>query len=127
MKVHDVDTLAAALPTLDLLKRPTHEQAMASLASLGALNQTDLAIARFSGQPPWERHPDDELIYVLDGSLSVTLLGEADPTVFELGTGALLVIPAGVWHRSRATDSVTVLAATSRAGSTSSMAEDPRA
>lgn len=126
MEGHDITALRASLPTLDLSRRPTREEAMAAAASLGSFNQCELIVARFSGQPPWERHPDDELLHVLDGAVTITLLTEPDPTVVSLGAGSLFVVPAGVWHRSLAAESVTLLAATSAEGNESSFADDPR-
>lgn len=99
---------------------------MAAMSSLGSLNRCELGLARFSGQPPWERHPDDELLYVLDGSIEITLLTEPDTTQVLLGAGSLLVVPGGVWHRSLVSESVTLLFATSSEGNASSLADDPR-
>ena len=126
LETHDLAALAAALPTLDLATGPTYEQAMASMASLGALGGLRLGVARFRGQPPWEKHPDDELIYVLDGAVDVTLLEDSGPSTVTLEAGALFVVPAGTWHRSSAPESVTSLVATSAEGNERSLAEDPR-
>lgn len=123
--VHDLASLAETMPTLDLSRRPTHEEAMASLRVLDTLNGCRLQLARFSGQPPWERHVQDELIYVLDGRVEVRLLGESEQRV-DLGPGSLFVVPAATWHRSNASPHVTVLAGTPIDGNEHSTAEDPR-
>ena len=69
MQVHDVLELIRSMPTLDLRRGPTREEAMASAIDLGELHGCGLCIARFSGRPPWEKHARDELIHVLDGQV----------------------------------------------------------
>jgi quercetin dioxygenase-like cupin family protein len=46
---------------------------------------------------PWHRHPGEEIIYVLEGSLEYQLEGQA-PRVFK--PGEVLFVPAGVPHRA---------------------------
>ena len=99
---------------------------MAASRSLGALNRNELGVARFSGRPPWEKHAEDELIYVVDGAVEITLWKDAQPEVFALASGSLVVIPAETWHRSFAEDFVTLLFATPSEGNQSSFADDPR-
>ena len=126
MPPYDVAALTTSMPTLDLARRPTREEAMASMVDLGALNECKLFVARFSGSPPWERHPDDELIYVLDGHVEIRVLTEPEETRVSLSAGSLYVVPRNTWHRSNASDRVTVLGATPAEGSTNSLAADPR-
>jgi len=49
----------------------------------------------------WERHPGgDELLYVLQGRVVLTLLDERDaPRDTLVGTWRSAVVPRGVWHR----------------------------
>lgn len=99
---------------------------MAAAPLLGSFNQCELRVARFSGQPPWEKHPDEELLYVLDGTVTITLLTDSGPSAVSLHAGSLFVMPSRTWHRSLAAERVTVLVATSSQGNESSMADDPR-
>ncbi|MCZ6596003.1 MAG: cupin domain-containing protein [Planctomycetota bacterium] len=126
MEAHDVAALAASLPTLDLSRMPTKEEAMAAAPLLGSLGSSEVRLCRFAGQPPWEKHPEDELIHVLDGAVRVTLLEGAEPSTIDLRAGSLVVVPAGVWHRSLAPDGVTVIAVTPAEGNEASFADDPR-
>ena len=58
---------------------------------------------RFSGQAPWERHPDgDELLHVLEGAVDLTVLTDDGPTELRLDAGSVFVCPKGLWHRQRA-------------------------
>lgn len=47
---------------------------------------------------PWHRHPGEEIIYVLEGSLEYQLEGQRPKT---LKTGDVLFVPAGVLHKAR--------------------------
>jgi len=74
----------------------------------------------------WERHPDgDELLYVLEGELEMTLLRESTSEQASLNPGSLFVVPKGVWHRPYAKTDVRLLYVTPARTETST-AEDPR-
>lgn len=47
---------------------------------------------------PWHRHPGEEVIYVVEGTLEYQLEGQAPVTV---KTGEVLFVPAGVAHMAR--------------------------
>lgn len=47
---------------------------------------------------PWHRHPGEEVIYILEGTLEYQLEGQAPVT---LKTGDVLFVPAGVAHMAR--------------------------
>jgi mannose-6-phosphate isomerase-like protein (cupin superfamily) len=85
-----------------------------------------ISVGRFSGQSPWERHPDgDELVHVLDGEVEITVLSKAGPEEITVRAGSVFVVPKNHWHRQHARQSVTQLGAT--VGATEhSHAEDPR-
>jgi quercetin dioxygenase-like cupin family protein len=85
-----------------------------------------ISVGRFSGQSPWERHPDgDELVHVLDGEVEITVLAEAGPLHTTVRAGSVFIVPKGLWHRQLARQSVTEFGAT--VGQTEhSDAEDPR-
>jgi mannose-6-phosphate isomerase-like protein (cupin superfamily) len=72
------------------------------------------AVACFIGQPPWERHTGgDELLLVLAGETELTVGGEP-PRSF--GSGAMIVVPSGQWHRNNAPNGVTVFHLTPTTG-----------
>jgi mannose-6-phosphate isomerase-like protein (cupin superfamily) len=74
----------------------------------------------------WERHPDgDELLYILEGELDMTLLRESTSELASLQPGSLFVVPKGVWHRPYAKTDVRLLYITPPRTETST-AEDPR-
>ena len=56
--------------------------------------------ASVAGPAPWEMHPDtDEMLHVLEGSVSVELYGADGNEIVPLEAGDLVVVPSGRWHR----------------------------
>lgn len=54
--------------------------------------------------PYWEMHPDtDELFYVLEGQLEITLLSEDGSSERHIAkAGETMVVPIGLWHKPSA-------------------------
>ena len=125
MLSHDVMAALRDLPELKVTRNTTEADAMAAIRPFGELNKCLLGVTRFSGLTPWEHHPDaDELLYVLEGTVDVTLLTDEGPLSTAVRAGAVLVVPRGLWHRQHAHHCTTLLFAT---GATNiSWAEDPR-
>jgi mannose-6-phosphate isomerase-like protein (cupin superfamily) len=66
----------------------------------------DSAFAVFRGDgvevSDWEMHPDtDELLMVLQGSVTVEILTDTDSVDHDLVAGQFVVVPRGRWHRHR--------------------------
>jgi Mannose-6-phosphate isomerase len=94
---------------------------------LAPFNQCTLGVVRFSGETPWERHPDgDELLYILDGEISVTILTDGGPVRATVSAGSIFVVPRDLWHRQLAQTGATLLFATPTEKTENSWAEDPR-
>lgn len=95
-------------------------------ATLSDFRDGAVYAGRFEGKSPWERHRNgDELVQILDGSVTLTILTDDGPSVLEMTGGMLTVVPKGAWHRFDAPEVVTVLTATPTPTDHSS-AEDPR-
>lgn len=95
---------------------------------IAAFNDGTIGIFRSgAGVSPWEYHPDDdEILYVLDGSVTITVLSEREATDVLVKKGSLLVVPRGHWHRHTVHESLVELYVTP--GETRhSTADDPRA
>jgi quercetin dioxygenase-like cupin family protein len=127
MEIHDLAGAARGLPTLDISPGTTEAEAMAAHRMLGVFGKHTIGLVRFSGRTPWERHPDDELLHVLDGEVELTLLTGGAPTRVVLSAGSMFVVPSGVWHRSLPRPLVALLFVTSSEGNQHSLADDPRA
>jgi mannose-6-phosphate isomerase-like protein (cupin superfamily) len=65
-------------------------------------NNSHFAVFRAggAGAGPWEMHPDtDELLFALQGSVTIELFGDDGNERVPLTAGALVVVPRGRWHR----------------------------
>lgn len=125
MLASDISTALAGLPELKVTDATTRAEAMAAVRILGTFNQCTVGAIRFSGLTPWERHPDDELLQVLDGAVEVTVLLDDGPHVTTLSPGAVFVVPKGRWHRQEPRPVVSLLFITSSSGNDTSRSEDP--
>lgn len=70
-----------------------------------------VGIADMSCDPPHkgERHPDgDELIFVVSGRITFTLLSEPAETL-DLGPGEACIVPRGQWHTVHVVEHVKLL------------------
>jgi len=123
VKAHDLRQALAGVASGTVT---TAEQDAAAFPRLASFNDGAIYVGRFSGQTPWERHPDaDELLYVLEGAVEITLLAEGGPAQVSVAAGSVFVVPRGLWHRQLARPSVTLLAAVPDNSETSE-ADDPR-
>jgi quercetin dioxygenase-like cupin family protein len=87
--------------------------AQATFVVLAPFRDGSIFVGSFSGETPWERHRSgDELVHVLDGAATLTIMTDGGRESFPLTTGTVIVVPSGHWHRFRAPDGVTVLSAT---------------
>jgi mannose-6-phosphate isomerase-like protein (cupin superfamily) len=92
---------------------------------LTTFNQCAVGMVNFSGQTPWERHPDDELLHILEGEVEVTILTPEKVNKITLQTGSVFVVPRGLWHKQFAPKDVKLLFITSQEGNSESTAENP--
>jgi quercetin dioxygenase-like cupin family protein len=104
----------------------TDAEASAAFAVLAPFRDGSIFAGSFSGESPWERHrKGDELVHILDGAATLTIMTASGPESFNLTTGMLIVVPQGSWHRFHVPDRVTVLTATPQP-TEHSAAADPR-
>ncbi len=67
----------------------------------------------FWGVSQWERHQKgDEIVHILDGVTTLTIMTEDGPEYFEMAAGMMIVIPQGHWHLFQAPDGVTLMTIT---------------
>lgn len=127
MIAHDIRAALKELPLLTITASTTEEDALAAEQKLASFNQCMVGLVRYSGQPPWERHPGgDELLHVLEGEIDLTVLTDSDPVHETVRAGSVCVVPRGLWHRTLARSAVTLLYMTPAKGNKHSFAEDPR-
>ena len=109
--------LKAEIAKLTMFGGRTPKSTMAdrkgSAARLAPYRDGMLSVTKFAGKGHWESHiAGDELIYILDGSATLEMVGEDGPRSFALRAGMIAVNPKGAWHRFSSTDGVTLMAVT---------------
>jgi quercetin dioxygenase-like cupin family protein len=124
---HDLRAAVTGLPELAITQATTGEEADAAVRTIASLDGCTLGVMRFSGETPWERHPDgDELLHPLEGEVDVTVLTDDGPARVTVPAGSIFVCPRGLWHRQLPRTAVTELFATPADTTEVSWAEDPR-
>jgi quercetin dioxygenase-like cupin family protein len=127
MEAYDLHATLRSLPQLNITDHTTEADAGAAMRVLTLFNQCMVGMVSFSGETPWERHPDDEFLQVLEGEVFVTVLtndGGVQETT--LRAGSACVIPRGLWHKQRTIQDVKLLFVTSQNGNEASTSKDPR-
>ena len=127
IKAVDIRAELAGRPVLRGRSKDTPaEDAKAAFAVLAPFRDGSIFAGSFSGDSSWERHRNgDELVQILNGAATLTIMTEGGPQIFALRAGMLIVVPQGHWHRFHVPDEVTVLTATPQPTDHTS-AEDPR-
>jgi len=127
LREHDLRAALREAPHLTITDATTGEDAEAATRNVAKIGNLTLGVMSYTGQTPWERHPDgDELLLVLDGELEVTTLTDDGPVKRTLRAAEAFVCPQGLWHRQYAEKSVSMLYGTPTATSEVSTADDPR-
>jgi quercetin dioxygenase-like cupin family protein len=123
----DLRDEAKATNTLVISDDTTPDQASAAMKIFGAFNQCMIGVVGFCGQTPWERHPDDELLQILEGQVEVeVLLLDGGAEAFSLRAGSVCTIPRDLWHRQLSVAGAKLLFVTSQHGNEDSKETDPR-
>jgi quercetin dioxygenase-like cupin family protein len=69
--------------------------------------------AKFSGNSPWERHPNgDEIVQIAEGATILHIMAADGPQSFALKAGMVAIVPKNTWHRFEAPDGVSLMTAT---------------
>lgn len=90
----------------------TFAQRRGSATQLGRYRDGMLLLSRSAGKSHWETHAEDELLYVVDGEMSVDILEKHGPRSFVAGAGTIAIVPAGAWHRVYSATGMSVASAT---------------
>ena len=97
-----------AMPAIKLLDRATALTEYFSPTVIGEVNDVYVKVAKIKGEEiPWHNHAgEDELFYILDGSLLFEIEGE-EP--FTMESGDLYIVKRGVNHRVSSTEECSIL------------------
>src|SRR5262245_66461954 len=75
-------------------KETTEDEAKAAFATLAPFRDGSIFAGRFSGDSPWERHQNgDELVHILDGATTLTILTDNGPQSYEMTARMMIVVP----------------------------------
>ncbi len=86
----------AATPSFEGVTRTDLQRHNLSIAGRETIQaRIDLAPGAVA---PWHRHPGEEIIYIIEGTLEYQLEGQAPQTLTE---GDVLFVPAGIAHKAR--------------------------
>lgn len=131
-KEHDLITghdLIASLdghPPMIIDSTTTEADEAASRATLGWMNNSSVGVQRYQGVPPWEIHRDaDELLYVVEGDLELTVVGDDGPETAHITGGMIAVVPKARWHRPVAKTLVTLFTVTPFTNSDLAFSDEP--
>ena len=95
-------------------RRPdmTDQETENAFATLADYRDGGIFVGHYAGNSEWERHPGDEIVTVIEGATTITLLidGEEQPNL--LTAGDLIVVPEDVWHRFETPDGVKIMSVT---------------
>jgi quercetin dioxygenase-like cupin family protein len=107
--------------------RTTRAERKGSSTHLGMYRNGLLLLGKSSGVGHWETHPEDELIYVLDGSIVLDIVeDDGPPKSFPIGAGMMVIVPPGAWHRFRSADGATTMSAVIPGENIDLDVDDPR-
>lgn len=82
-------------------------------------------IVHYAGASEWERHPGEEIVALVDGATTMTLLLDGEEVAHTIGRGQAIVVPADTWHRFDTPDGARILTVTPQP--TDHLVGDPRA
>ncbi|MEM7322929.1 MAG: cupin domain-containing protein [Actinomycetota bacterium] len=98
--------------TPDLEDRVTEDAGPRWLDTLGTYRDGGIFIVHYSGDSAWERHVADEVVMVIDGETTMTLVIDGAATEVLMTSMQMVVVPADTWHRFHTPDRVQVMTIT---------------
>jgi quercetin dioxygenase-like cupin family protein len=104
----------------------TFAERRGSAALLGNYRDGFLLLSKSAGKSHWETHPQDELLHVLEGTMTADILVKDGPRSFTAGAGMIIVVPKDSWHRVCSADGMNVFSATLPSDHIDLDVEDPR-
>jgi len=90
----------------------TRAERKGSTTQLARYRDGLLLLGKSAGTGHWETHPEDELVYVLDGAATLDIVQKDGPQSFALSAGMIAIVPQSAWHRFHSADGRTTMSAT---------------
>jgi quercetin dioxygenase-like cupin family protein len=125
----DLEAVVAKLATFrGMTPQTTSADRKDSAANLGRYRNGILFLSKWSGgKTHWETHPEDELVHILDGSMTLDIIEDDRPRSHALSRGKMVIVPHGTWHRFHSANDVTAMSATVPGEHIELDVDDPRA
>src|SRR6266568_2136088 len=125
--VIDLDAEAAKLRMFHgQTPQTTRAERKGSTTQLARYRDGLLLLGKSAGTGHWETHPEDELVYVLDGVATLDIVQKNGPQSFALGAGMIAIVPQSAWHRFHSADGRTTMSATIPGDHIDLDVDDPR-
>ena len=109
----------AEIETLEQLQiddETSENDAVKSIRFLGTFNQCVYGMVSFIGRIPWELHPDEEYLQVIEGNVEIIVSRLEDRKNVSLSAGDIFVVPKETWHQQFSSDGVKLMFITSSQG-----------
>jgi mannose-6-phosphate isomerase-like protein (cupin superfamily) len=104
----------------------TRAERKGSTTQLARYRDGLLLLGKSAGTGHWETHPEDELVYVLDGAATLDIIQKDRPQSFALSAGMIAIVPQSAWHRFHSADGRTTMSATIPGDHIDLDVDDPR-
>jgi quercetin dioxygenase-like cupin family protein len=82
----------------------TFAERKGTAVQLGRYRDGMLLLGKSAGTGHWETHPEDEMLYVLDGRMTLDIVEQDRVESFEVVTGMMAIVPPNAWHRVHSAD-----------------------
>ncbi|MEL6183825.1 MAG: cupin domain-containing protein [Myxococcota bacterium] len=94
-------------------RTPESKDLDAAFCELSPYREGAIFLGHWAGRSEWEIHRQgDEVVMVIDGATTLTMLIDDEEIPHPLQAGQLIVVPKGVWHRFETPDGVKVMTVT---------------
>jgi mannose-6-phosphate isomerase-like protein (cupin superfamily) len=110
LRISNIDKALAGVRFLE--NRTPDGDTAGTFATLASYRDGGIFTGGFSGTSAWEKHPAEEVLQVIDGAATLSLITETGREDHEITTGDLVVVPTGHWHRFHAPKGITLLSVT---------------
>ncbi len=94
-------------------RTPASQDLQAAFCELAAYRDGAVFLGHWAGQSEWEIHrAGDEIVMVVEGRTTLTLLIGGEELSHTLTAGELIVVPQGTWHSFHTPEAVKVMTVT---------------
>ncbi|KEQ17928.1 cupin domain-containing protein [Endozoicomonas numazuensis] len=93
-------------------RTPESKDIQEAFCQLAEYRDGGIFLAHYAGNSEWEKHPDDEIVIVIEGQTSIFMLQNPVEETHSLSEGELIVVPKQTWHRFESPDVVKIMTVT---------------